>query len=413
MKCIICRKEIGQDILSDEHVIPDSIGGYYHIYNVCKECNSYLGSEIDSKLVNHYLALFMRYSEGLKGKTGKIPNPFDGTHCLDDDHGTKVKMMLDEKGMLIPYFLPSVSKEYYKDHTEIKITLDKKDISKRNQILNKVLKRKKLDNKNYKIVTETHRFKPKILMRQKIDIKEFKIGLLKIAYEFAVNSIEEYFNDESAIEISNFLLNPNYNKIDDYFIGDGLQKEILKPFELIFDFEKKRHLLILVYFENIGLMCIISLYHLFNIAVKLSSKKYLNNNILVGLNDIENMSFKMLSIFDIIKSISEKSIQYKWSFKTQEDCYMFLSLENSRKLEYYKLGDKLPCFDINNQVLYSDVDELIDYYISNGLCAISYDNFFIECLIEPLEAIYLKILPVNKYFQVIGIRLTQKLKKQF
>ena len=82
MKCIICRKEIGQDILSDEHVIPDSIGGYYHIYNVCKECNSYLGSEIDSKLVNHYLALFMRYSEGIKGKTGKIPNPFDGTHCL-------------------------------------------------------------------------------------------------------------------------------------------------------------------------------------------------------------------------------------------------------------------------------------------------------------------------------------------
>ena len=56
--CIICREN--KDNLSDEHVIPDAIGGYYHIYTVCKECNSKLGQNIDSKLVKHPFTSFMR-----------------------------------------------------------------------------------------------------------------------------------------------------------------------------------------------------------------------------------------------------------------------------------------------------------------------------------------------------------------
>ena len=38
--CIICHRD--EQELSDEHVIPEAIGGYYHIYCVCKECNSKL-----------------------------------------------------------------------------------------------------------------------------------------------------------------------------------------------------------------------------------------------------------------------------------------------------------------------------------------------------------------------------------
>lgn len=34
--CIICHKD--NVVLSDEHVILETIGGYYHIYNVCKDC---------------------------------------------------------------------------------------------------------------------------------------------------------------------------------------------------------------------------------------------------------------------------------------------------------------------------------------------------------------------------------------
>ena len=45
--CIICWQP--QCEFSDEHVIPEALGGYYHIRNVCKKCNSHLGSHVDAK----------------------------------------------------------------------------------------------------------------------------------------------------------------------------------------------------------------------------------------------------------------------------------------------------------------------------------------------------------------------------
>lgn len=47
--CIICHQDNQE--LSDEHVIPEAIGGYYHIYNVCKDCNSKLGDHVDNLLL--------------------------------------------------------------------------------------------------------------------------------------------------------------------------------------------------------------------------------------------------------------------------------------------------------------------------------------------------------------------------
>lgn len=35
--CIICHAD-GVE-LTDEHVIPDAIGGYIHCHKVCKDCN--------------------------------------------------------------------------------------------------------------------------------------------------------------------------------------------------------------------------------------------------------------------------------------------------------------------------------------------------------------------------------------
>jgi len=78
--CIICRTEKDEKEFSDEHVIPDALGGYYHIYTVCKNCNSILGRKVDSKLTNHIFSKYQRSALNLKGKSGKIPNPFEGTH---------------------------------------------------------------------------------------------------------------------------------------------------------------------------------------------------------------------------------------------------------------------------------------------------------------------------------------------
>ena len=78
--CIICRND-NQD-LSDEHVIPEAIGGYYHIYCVCKDCNSKLGKNVDKLLMDHWFIKAARYEKGLKGYSGKIPNPLIGEGIL-------------------------------------------------------------------------------------------------------------------------------------------------------------------------------------------------------------------------------------------------------------------------------------------------------------------------------------------
>ena len=242
-KCIICRKEKEQKEFSDEHVIPDSIGGYYHIYTVCKTCNSEMGSKVDSKLVNHYFTSFLRYELNIKGKTGDIPNPFNGTHILENDKETKIKLLLDENGIPKPYLLPKIKTTTKGNIKRIDISVDKNDKNKIPDIIKKIQKREKI-NQDTQINTEEEptfiEFIPNIKMQKQLDIREFKIALLKIAYEYAVDSIDGYFEDAQAKIISKFLLETDFNKIDNFFIGSGFEKEIIKPLENLFDFEKKK-----------------------------------------------------------------------------------------------------------------------------------------------------------------------------
>lgn len=414
MKCIICRKEKLQDELSDEHVIPDSIGGIYHIHNVCKKCNSYLGGNVDNKLVNHYFTSFMRHDLNIKGKKGKTPNPFDGTHILENDNETKVKMILDDNGIPKPYILPKIKKTAQDNKLEIKLTIDIDDKDKTNQIIEKILKREKINRNSHQIITTLEpiieRFMPTIKMEKQIDIKEFKIGLLKIAYEFAVDSINEYFEDKQAIEISNFLLNSNFNKIDTFFIGSGFEHEVLKPLEILFDFDKKRHLLVLMDSKEFGLVCFISLYNLFNIVVRLSENKFLKDNMIIGINDLENNNFEKIDFFELSKRIySNEEKKFMYYFNNPNDYYLFLALQQSESFQYYMKNDKLPIFNVNFKVKYNDINDLIEEYLNKGKISYLGDGINHKSLIELSEKLYIKILPISKFFQIKAIEIEQKL----
>jgi hypothetical protein len=50
MKCIICNKERSA---SDEHIIPENIGGTIVIQNVCKTCNDIFGHDVDCLLIKN------------------------------------------------------------------------------------------------------------------------------------------------------------------------------------------------------------------------------------------------------------------------------------------------------------------------------------------------------------------------
>lgn len=71
-KCIIClNPEDGSNPsrkLTNEHIVPEFIGGKIVVNNVCKECNSTLGHTLEGPLSNNiYFKLYAYFNE-IKGK---------------------------------------------------------------------------------------------------------------------------------------------------------------------------------------------------------------------------------------------------------------------------------------------------------------------------------------------------------
>ena len=416
-KCIICRKEKEHKEFSDEHVIPDSIGGYYHIYTVCKTCNSEMGSKVDSKLVNHYFTSFFRNELNIKGKTGDIPNPFSGTHILENDKETKIKLLLDENGIAKPYLLPKIKITTKGNIKRIDITVDKNDKDNIPDIIKKIQKREKI-NQDTQINTEEEptfiEFIPYIKMQKQLDIREFKIALLKIAYEYAVDSIDGYFEDAQAKIISKFLLETDFNKIDNFFIGSGFEKEIIKPLENLFDFEKKRYLLILMNYESLGLICFISLHKLFNIVVKLSENIFFKDNMLIGINDLDKKTFKKTNIFELSnEKYSPEMRTFQYFFDNQQNYSFFLELQSSKEFEYYTGDSNFPLYNEFFKIKYKNIDCLIEEYMTKGNLKYFVDGINPKILIELKEKLYRKFIDTDKFFQVVAIKIEKNLLEKF
>lgn len=301
MLCIICRKD--KEDMSDEHVIPESLGGFYHIFNVCKTCNSKMGEKVDSPLVNHKLTELYRFAQEIEGKSGSVPNPFSGTFVEEGNPEVKARVDVNKEGKLEVLYHPVIRlKEDAGVVQSIEISVDLKDEKKIDGILKKIIKRKGIPASA--IVKGERR---RELMtggvggKWEIDILKFKIGLLKIAYEFAVDSIPGFFSDVDAIKISRILENADYESVKEYVkIGSGLQPEIFEPFADYLDLSSKKHYLILTSAE-FGLLCLVKLHEVFSIGVVLSNKKLLDfTESLVGVNDIHGGSFRKLRLPDVI-----------------------------------------------------------------------------------------------------------------
>lgn len=298
MKCIICRNEKAPNCFNDEHVIPDSLGGYYHIYSVCIDCNSQLGEKVDSPLVNHKLSELYRFGQEIAGKSGKIPNPFAGTFVGKDSPTKKARLDVGNDGTLELYQAPEIQWGEKDGKILLSISVDPKDEGKIDQIVAKTLLRKKIPAEAVIRGEKTLEFdQSAYTSRWTIDIQKFKIGLLKIAYEFAVDSLPSYFEDDAAIRASEILRDANYDDVLDYVkIGNGLQDKIWDPFNQFLDLDSRTHYLVLASSDTIGLVCLIKLHDLFAVGVVLSPKPYLEEGeMIVGINSLGARSFIKIS----------------------------------------------------------------------------------------------------------------------
>ena len=93
MKCIFCQEEIDEQNLSREHIIPKFLGGNYVLNNVCKKCNSEMGSDFEGELGNNEIIQFLQAFYLLKRRKSKkaiVPNlnlKINNMSIVCDDEG--------------------------------------------------------------------------------------------------------------------------------------------------------------------------------------------------------------------------------------------------------------------------------------------------------------------------------------
>lgn len=217
--CIICREEFtDKNPATKEHIIPYAIGGNYTINNVCKCCNSKMGTKIDAPFVRNIISRIHIEDNNILGRSGKVEFPLKGDY--EDETGKKFRVispnsepiLLDDRPDVNIQeleggkFSVSVSFEKYGEFTD----------RERESLLNK--HKKYLVEKyrefglefdlnlliNSKFNKETK--KPNLLKRKEVfDFNPFFLESLKIAYEFFVTDYPEYIEHKDVKDIARIL----------------------------------------------------------------------------------------------------------------------------------------------------------------------------------------------------------------
>ncbi len=300
--CIICRKK--NVLRSDEHIIPMSLGGYAHTWNVCKDCNSNFGSFVDKKLINHYLITWERYFYKLKGESKKaVKSPLEGTFAGADGEPYRV---IEENGFMVPHMLrPTFT--LTPDGKQVTMAVDPKTKDPK-KILEKYCKDNGLlyDPAQTIISSVQSSDSPWLNVSTTIDMSSFRLGMVKMAYEFAAELIPGYLSDPEAIKIASILENSSYDRIDEIeFGGNGITDIFPMIFKDVIDFtKKKRHY---IFLANISgkMYCFVKLFDVFCLGIKLSDKSYpLADDNVILINDFENNSIHLFTILELISRVS-------------------------------------------------------------------------------------------------------------
>lgn len=213
--CIICclAKE-----LTDEHIVPEFLGGGLLFRRVCRDCNSKMGSGFEGRLSNNIAYKSFRFSNNIHGKS-TAPFPFEGGH-KDTISGTKFQILKD--GSLKSH--PHCEIEEDENGLRIEIKVDAEDRGNIPKIIEKKLIRhfkktgKNIDQEKLsKLVAEviaSHELKEDKLTNPKIEVSGFfdlnDVDLLhiKVAYELAGFHFGDiYFEDAIANELRLCLFN--------------------------------------------------------------------------------------------------------------------------------------------------------------------------------------------------------------
>ena len=215
-KCIICHN---LKPVSEEHIIPDAIGGNLKIYNVCSMCNSQMGDAIDCLMTDDDFIKYLRWQYQVKNRDNKTVDIFNAKYGWKDNEAIKVILKKHENSVGNIIYdgtqNPEVKIERLGSSEEFNVTLIQG--SDYNSIIQKIKREfKKIgydrsieDIKKQVPASSIKGSVQKTLAKHELSIQWFNYlpCVIKIAYEYALSRLgEKYASDIYAIIFREYLV---------------------------------------------------------------------------------------------------------------------------------------------------------------------------------------------------------------
>lgn len=251
-QCIICRKDTKE--LSEQYVIPEILCGYYFTNSICDTCHEQMTTKIDRPLIRHKLSQFK-----IEHMKKQIDSPL-----YTNEHGEELAAAETD--------VVEVSDEILYSNALIMKLCKKHDISLHNEIW-----------KEERVTKVASSIQRELLL----DNRKYKMSVLKMAYTFAVQAVDGYFEDPDAIDISSILSNADFMELKEKSIVRDLSKSSLWN---TLNTNSENHYFILLSDKD-GLFCFIRLFDIFDVVVHLSEKRYELPSPIVGVNDVNKQKF--------------------------------------------------------------------------------------------------------------------------
>ncbi len=410
--CIICHRD--NVPMSDEHVIPKAIGGCYHVYNVCDDCNSNrFGSKVDPLLTDHPLIQLVRWQKKIKSHKGSYPHPLSNPQVADDGTRYYVK----EKGTVIePHIFPKteIIRDEHGNLSSVKLTIDLEQESEANDILDKVLEREGIDLSKVtieKIITRDS-FKPVFHYNWVMDIHDFNLDLLKMAYEFTCDCLPNYENDETAKRIADILYSCDPKRLDEVVMANyKMDKLVEDAFGEYVDFSSDdRHYLILMSKDK-QLVCIVRLFNGFCTGFVMSEIMGDTKKTSILINDTAQHTCVNYSLKELIEKIAGPvAISFDFDRKRYKGSLKLKKIPNAADFFVQTPKREVALFDENGAFIgeVSDcVQTIEEQHIKNSIaCGVHTINYFLT------QRIYIQYKATGELIPIKTIISKSKLTKK-
>lgn len=150
----------------------------------------------------------------------------------------------------------------------------------------------------------------------------------------------------------------------------------------------------------------------FATTVKLSKNLAMKEPMIFGINDLEDKKFEKLNILDLTKrAFPCIAFKFAYHFDFHKEADEFLLLEKSKNFEYYMAKGEIQFFDSSFNIKYDSLDSLVNAYAYHQNIVLERQENKNILTIYLLEELYIKILPINKFYQILAVELSQEFKK--